>query len=154
MSYSIERVQLQSDNFGAYWRLRGVLWPMNDVQCEREATEVLESPRWAVFVARLASGQVIGFLEVSLRDYAEGAETSPVGFLEGLFVIADSRRQRVAAALVRAGEEWAWSQGCTEIASDAQIDNAVSIEMHRRLGYAEVERQVCFLKKKTVVGNR
>lgn len=150
MSFSIERVHLQSDAFPAYWRLRALLWPMDDAQCEREAIEVAESPRWAVFVARRV-GEVIAFLEVSLRDYAEGAETSPVGFLEGLYVEPQYRKQGVAAALVRAAEEWAWSQGCTEIASDAQIDNAVSIEMHGRLGYSEVERQVCFLKKRKAV---
>ena len=148
MSFSIERVQLQSDAFAAYWRLRALLWPMDDAQCEREAIEVVESPRWAVFVARRVGGEVIAFLEASLRDYAEGADTSPVGFLEGLYVESQYRKQGVAAALVRTGEEWAWSQGCTEIASDAQIDNAVSIEMHGRLGYTEVERQVCFLKKR------
>ena len=91
---------------------------------------------------------MIGFLEVHLRDYAEGAESSsPVGYLEGLYVDSEYRRQGIGGALVRAGEQWAWSQGCTEIASDAQIDNAVSIELHRRMGYAEVERQVCFLKR-------
>lgn len=148
MSVSIEQVQLHPDAFAAYWRLRALLWPMDDAQCEREAIGVVENPRWAVFAARLDGGGVVGFLEVSLRDYAEGAESSPVGFLEGLYVEAEYRRQGLAAALVRAGEQWAWSRGCTEIASDAQIDNAASIEMHGRFGYVEVERQVCFLKRR------
>ena len=36
-----------------------------------------------------------------------------------------------------------------EIASAAQIDDAIGIEMHKRIGYTEVERQVCFLKRLT-----
>lgn len=151
MSFSIEQVSLNTDAFAAYCRLRNQLWPMGDEVCEREAVEILGDSRWAVFVARLDDGAVIGFLEVHLRDYAEGAESSSsqVGYLEGLYIDSEYRRQGIGGALVRAGEQWAWSQGCTEIASDAQIDNAVSIELHRRMGYAEVERQVCFLKRLT-----
>jgi len=114
--------------------------------CEQECIEILGNPRWAVFIVRVDDG-VVGFLEVFLREYAEGAESSPVGYLEGLYVSADYRRKGFGAALVRAGEQWAAAQGCTEIASDAQIDNAISIELHRRMGYGEVERQVCFLKR-------
>ncbi len=103
-----------------------------DAVCEREAVEILGNSRWAVFVARLNAG----------------AETSPVGYLEGLYICADYRRQGIGAALVGAGEQWAWSRGCSEIASDAEIGNAASIEMHQRMGYREVERQVCFLKRR------
>jgi aminoglycoside 6'-N-acetyltransferase I len=149
MSFAIEQVQLNTDAFPAYCRLRNQLWPMGEAVCEREAMQVVGNSRWAVFVARLDGGAIIGFLEVSLRDYAEGAESSPVAYLEGLYAIAEYRRQGIAAALVRAGEQWASSRGCTEIASDAQVDNAVSIQMHRRIGYTEVERQVCFLKRLT-----
>jgi aminoglycoside 6'-N-acetyltransferase I len=145
---SLNQVTLNNDAFAAYCRLRNQLWPMGDEVCEREAVEILGDSRWAVFVARLDDGAVIGFLEVHLRDYAEGAESSsPVGYLEGLYIDSEYRRQGIGGALVQAGEQWAWSQGCTEIASDAQIDNAASIELHRRMGYAEVERQVCFLKR-------
>ena len=150
MSFSIAQVQLGADSISSYCRLRNQLWPLDEAVCEREAVEILGDIRWAVFVARLDAAAVVGFLEVCLRDYAEGAESSsPIGYLEGLYIDAEYRRQGIGAALVRAGEQWAWSQGCTEMASDAQIDNAVSIEMHNRLGYTEVERQVCFLKRLT-----
>jgi aminoglycoside 6'-N-acetyltransferase I len=148
MSFAVEPVHVNTDSFAAYCRLRNQLWPMRDAECEREAGEILRNSRWAVFAARLDAGAVVGFLEVNLRDYAEGAESSPVGYLEGLYIAAEYRRQGLGAALVRAGEQWAWLRGCTEIASDAQIDNAISIEMHQRMGYREVERQVCFLKRR------
>jgi aminoglycoside 6'-N-acetyltransferase I len=147
MSFSIERVQLNTDAFSAYCRLRNQLWPMGEDLCEREAAQIIGDSRWAVFVARLAGGGVAGFLEANLRDYAEGAESSPVGYLEGLFIVPECRRQGIGAALVRAGEQWAMAKGCNEIASDARIDNAISIELHKRMGYMEVERQVCFLKR-------
>lgn len=148
MTFSIEQVQAGTDAFFAYCRLRNELWPMEEAVCSQEAAEIVSSPRWGVFIARLDSGEIVGFLEAGLRDYAEGAESSPVGYLEALYIAADHRRQGIGAALVRSGEEWAWAKGCREVASDAQIDNAVSIELHKSLGYIEVERQVCFMKRR------
>ena len=40
----------------------------------------------AVLVAEDASHRLVGFAEVSRRTWAEGCDTSPVGFLEGWYV--------------------------------------------------------------------
>jgi aminoglycoside 6'-N-acetyltransferase I len=48
--------------------------------------------------------------------------------------------------LVAAAEDWAREQRCTEMASDALIDNALSHTAHRHIGYEEIERIVCFRK--------
>ncbi len=48
---------------------------------------------------------------------------------------------------MKAAETWALSQGCTELGSDTQADNRLSIEVHNQLGFQEVERLVCFLKR-------
>jgi aminoglycoside 6'-N-acetyltransferase I len=53
----------------------------------------------------------------------------------------------VGRTLIQAAEEWVLSRGCRELASDAQLDSHVSIEAHRRLGFTETERLVCFLKR-------
>jgi aminoglycoside 6'-N-acetyltransferase I len=44
-------------------------------------------------------------------------------------------------------ERWAGALGYSELASDAEIDNTVSISAHRALGFDETDRIVCFLKK-------
>jgi aminoglycoside 6'-N-acetyltransferase I len=90
--------------------------------------------------------RVVGFAEVSRRAYAEGCETSPVGFLEGWYVVASRRRQGVGRALVQAAEAWARSLGCTEFASDALAENSASAAAHRALGFEEVEIIRCFRK--------
>lgn len=100
-----------------------------------------------VFVAEdEVTGRLVGFAELSRRLYAEGCETSPVGFLEGWYVAPGSRRTGVGRRLVAAGEAWARQLGCTEFASDALVDNAVSADAHRALGFAEVEVIRCFRK--------
>lgn len=83
---------------------------------------------------------------LSLRAWAEGCITSPVGYLEGIWVEERARRSGVAGRLVNAAEDWARNRGCTEMASDAALDNHTSLEVHRALGFEEVERAVLFRK--------
>jgi aminoglycoside 6'-N-acetyltransferase I len=89
---------------------------------------------------------IVGFAEVGLRAYAEDCVTSPVGYLEGIYVVDAERGRGVGRALVAAGEQWARAQGCTEMASDRELANEASGLFHQALGYEEVERIVCFKK--------
>jgi aminoglycoside 6'-N-acetyltransferase I len=98
------------------------------------------------FVVERTGGGLGGCIEVSLRNVAEGCTTSPVAYIEGWYVDPDLRRKTVGSQLVYAAETWARERGLTEIASDTQIDNTVSIHAHTRLGYEEVERMGCFRK--------
>jgi aminoglycoside 6'-N-acetyltransferase I len=91
-------------------------------------------------------GSLLGFAEVSRRAYAEGCNTSPIGFLEGWYVVPHRRREGIGRALVAAAEDWARSMGCTEFASDALADNAISAAAHQALGFEEVEVIRCFRK--------
>lgn len=132
----------------AWKQLRAALWPaLEEDENDRESASIVAAPsRFAVFVAQSASGTIEGFVEASLRQYADGCDTSPVGYLEGWFVTAPFRRQGIGRRLVRAAEDWARAQRCTEMGSDSILDNIDGQRAHIRLGYAEVERQVCFRK--------
>ena len=56
----------------------------------------------AVFLYK-ESGRAIGFAQCGLRyDYVEGTQTSPVGYLEGVFVEAPYRHKGHGKALVSA----------------------------------------------------
>jgi aminoglycoside 6'-N-acetyltransferase I len=90
----------------------------------------------------------IGFIEGSIRsDYVNGTETSPVGFVEGVYVTPAMRRQGVARRLYAAIGDWAKARGCRELASDALLDNESSQRAHQALGFQETERVVYFTKK-------
>lgn len=99
-----------------------------------------------VFLAINDSGEAIGFAEVSIRNFAEGCSPGAVGYLEGWFVDPAWRRQGVGSALVSAAEDWSRARGLTEFASDVAIDNAISADGHRSLGFEEVGRTICFRK--------
>ena len=91
--------------------------------------------------------QPIGFIEGSIRgDYVNGTETSPVGFVEGVYVVPSMRRRGIARLLFAAIGDWAKARGCRELASDALLENQASQHAHRALGFRETERVVYFTK--------
>ena len=133
----------------AVWlSLRTALWPQTDTSEHREETRrwLADSLRYGQFLA-VDGDAALGFAEVSLRsEYVNGTRSSPVGFLEGLYVVPAARRSGIARELVAACEDWARARGCSEFASDTGLDNLTSQQMHRALGFLETERVVCFSK--------
>jgi len=130
--------------------LRAALWPEGDrTEHALEIRQLLERPeRMRAFVAADARGAVVGFAEAALRvDPVNGADTSPIGFLEGLYVRPESRRQGIGRALVQAVERWVRSLGCRELASDALLGNDAGHAAHVAYGFEETERVVYFLKR-------
>jgi aminoglycoside 6'-N-acetyltransferase I len=129
-------------------RMRQSLWPdetLNDHQAEIE--EMRRDPTCQVFVAERAAGGLCGFLEMGQRKYAEGCDTSPVGYIEGWYVDPDMQRKGVGKMLVQAAEDRARQLGLLEMASDCLIDNTTSLAAHLALGYEEVERLITFRKE-------
>jgi aminoglycoside 6'-N-acetyltransferase I len=103
--------------------------------------------RHAQFVIYAEDGQPAGFAEASVRtDYVNGTATSPVAFLEGLYVLPTARRRGAGRRLVEAVATWAVEVGCTELASDALLDHELSQTVHKALGFVETERVVFFNK--------
>lgn len=130
-------------------RLRRALWPEGSADDHaRELPAMLEAPRrFAQFLAR-EDGEAIGLAEASVRrDYVNGTTSSPVAFLEGIYVSPMHRRRGIARALVAAVQAWARERGCAELASDAPLANAASRAMHRALGFTETEAVVYFVKR-------
>ncbi|HVN15216.1 MAG TPA: GNAT family N-acetyltransferase [Anaerolineales bacterium] len=128
-------------------RMRQALWPEDDIETlELGMDSTLADPLMPVFVVERADGKLGGFLEASARKYADGALSSPVGYIEGWFVDEDLRGQGVGKALMQTAEDWARGLGMTEMGSDTWLDNEISIKAHLAAGYEEVERLVHFLK--------
>ena len=133
-------------------RLRVALWPESSVEEHRKelasilAGESIGSLPMAVFVAE-EDGSLAGFLEVGLRSHADGCDPrSPAGYVEGWFVSEIHRRKGVGARLLAAAEDWARTQGCVEMASDAVLDNVTSQRVHEAVGFEIVDRCVRFRK--------
>lgn len=128
--------------------MRQGLWPDAPVEyLTFDMDDRLANPNYAVFVASDADGGLVAFIEAGLRDYGEGCETSPVGYIEAWYVDEHIRGQKLGRELVYAAEAWAREKGMVEMASDTWLDNEASIAAHWRLGYQEADRLVHFVKR-------
>ena len=129
--------------------LRMALWPDATADEHRGymAISLAQPERFLQLMIYDGLRQPIGLIEGSIRsDYVNGTETSPVGFVEGVYVIPASRRRGIARQLYSAIGDWARARGCRELASDALLANEASQRAHRALGFRETERVVYFTK--------
>ena len=91
---------------------------------------------------------VVAFAEAPLRrDYVNGSNSSPVGFLEGLYVEPQYRKRGLARLLCSSVEHWAKDMGCTEFASDVVLQNEVGQRVHEAVGFNATDRVVFYLKQ-------
>ena len=136
----------------AWLAMRAALWPDANVDELR-----LEVARYfvahgepllphCVFITEV-DGKIVGMLELSLRPYADGCDSSPVPFVEAWYVAGNVRRSGVGGALVKAAEQWALGNGYTEMAPDALLENTESERAHTALGFEVVERAIRFRKR-------
>ncbi|MFK0380123.1 aminoglycoside 6'-N-acetyltransferase [Pandoraea sp. NPDC090278] len=146
--FHIERI---ASNDATSWRsLREKLWPQaSPEEHDQETKDILSQPeRHLVLIAKSAAGDAVGFAEASIRhDYVNGCDTSPVVFLEGIYVVPLTRRNGVAQALCASVEQWGMSHGCVEFASDTDINNTDAQTIHQALGFTEIERVVVYKKR-------
>jgi aminoglycoside 6'-N-acetyltransferase I len=130
-------------------KLRQQLWP--DCPAEEHTREIdaqlAEPARYAAWLARDMDGEPQGFVEVAIRrDHVNGTDSSPVLFLEGLYVAPAARRQGLARELVAMAAAWGAGHRCVEFASDTPQANAASRAAHLALGFEETEQVVYFRK--------
>jgi aminoglycoside 6'-N-acetyltransferase I len=145
----ITLVPAGEEHLDGWAMLRHRLWDElspGEHRAEAEA-QLAETERLLNLVA-LDGAIVVGFAEAALRhDYVNGCETSPVVFLEGIYVGEAARGAGLARRLCDAVADWGRARGCTEFASDALLDNLESLAFHLAAGFAETERVVCFRRE-------
>jgi aminoglycoside 6'-N-acetyltransferase I len=134
-------------------RMRAALWPQeSEDELARECDEFLggASPDSCflneVFVSEDLDGRLGGFIELFVRNYAEGC-AGHTPYVEGWYVEPALRNRGVGRSLMAAAERWAVEAGFTELASDTPLENEGSQQAHGALGFDEVERIVHFRKE-------
>lgn len=89
----------------------------------------------------------VAFMNISIRnDYVNGCDTSPVVFIESIYVLPEYRKMGIARELIKTAEEFAKEKGILQIASDCLIDNIDSELFHKSCGFKETERVIYFVK--------
>lgn len=131
----IEILKIGAEHVADWANLRDQLWPGSGV----EAQVTFARPDMGIFLARRGE-HAVAFCEVSERNFANGCEASPVGFLEGVYVDPSFRHRGVGRALVDCAISWAAERGLRELASDAEVANAESLRAHQAWGFTATEQ--------------
>lgn len=136
--------ELREKDISEWLRLRKLLWDgVSEAEHKSEMLDIYEhSETQLVLVAETSGNRLIGFLEASLRPFVEDCHSDHVGYLEGWFVEPEFRKHGIGRKLVAEAENWARRNGATEMASDAEIGNEMSLRAHVKLGYQETSRLV------------
>ena len=139
-------IRKATDSDFAHWmRMRKELWPEASYDELKELDHLYKAENFSCFLAKDQS-MYIGFIELTLRPYVNGCDTSPVAFVEGIWVDDKWQKQGVGRLLMQQGETWARALAVKELASDTRIESAASIHAHKSWGFTETERVVYFKK--------
>lgn len=138
---------ISKDNLKNLVNLFLELWTDCDYNEELEdCKKILSSENETCFLVKTKK-VYIAFIYVSIRsDYVEGSSHSPTAYIEGIFVQENYRNIGLSRHLLKHVEEWAKHKNCEQLASDTELNNSTSIEFHKKVGFDEVNRIVCFIK--------
>jgi len=124
------------------------LWPGHTLDEMKQDLKEQISRKDAVFFLAFDGKLPVGFAQCQLRhDYVEGTDSSPVGYLEGIYVAETHRGRGIASSLLSECQQWAREKGCLEFASDCELENVQSLYFHLKMGFMEANRIICFTKK-------
>jgi aminoglycoside 6'-N-acetyltransferase I len=132
----------------AWIQMRAALWPEDSAAAHAKGIDDLlaGTDAWGLIAETAGGDAAAGFAEIAIRPYANGCDSMPVAFLEGIWVKAQYRRRGVATRLVTHAETFIAAHGFRELGSDTQLDNHASHAAHRAWGFSETERVVYFRK--------
>ena len=128
--------------------MRSSLWPDSIDTNTQDIRQYFsgESPDIKECFLAMEKDLPIGFIELSIRNHAEGSDQAEIPYVEGWYIDEEYRGKGIGKRLMDEAEVWARRNGFSELASDAEIGNGNSISAHERLGFTETGRIVCFIK--------
>ena len=135
------------DDFPFWRQARNAIYSkLSDSFQAAEMERILCDPMLACFIAESEAHRPVAMLELSLRNIVDCCLTSPVGYIEGIYLEAGERGRGLGGELVEFAAQWFRQQGCREMATDAELENEASQKFFARVGFEETDRIVEFRK--------
>ncbi|MCU7932537.1 MAG: GNAT family N-acetyltransferase [Candidatus Thiodiazotropha sp. (ex Codakia rugifera)] len=137
------------NDISAWSEMRTDLWPETGDMHVSEINEYFAGSSIDIVQAFIGTIELepIGFLELNIRNFAEGSRRPKLPYVEAWYIKPRHRGNGYGILFMQQAEKWAVAKGYSELASDTEVENERSIAMHKYLDFIETERVVCFLKK-------
>ncbi|MCL2425526.1 MAG: GNAT family N-acetyltransferase [Oscillospiraceae bacterium] len=140
-------IQANIEHLESWTKLAIMLFPDSTFEEELKFhKEIVESEKEVGFLYE-KDDRLVGFMNISIRsDYVNGTDTSPVVYIEAIYVLSEYRKYGIGRKFIEHAEQYAKQKGITQLASDCFIDNTISESFHKSCGFVEKERVICFVK--------
>lgn len=102
---------------------------------------VLQDPDSCVFVAEV-EGEVSGYVYAALEPMSWKELRGPAGFIHDVAVREESRRNGVAAELMKAALDWLRERGAPRVVLWTAAPNQAAQALFRRFGFRETMREM------------
>jgi aminoglycoside 6'-N-acetyltransferase I len=141
--------KVTQNDIPAWSEMRTDLWPKTEDRHVSEISKYFSGSSIDIVQAYIGevSSELVGFLELNIRHFVEGSRSPKLPYVEAWYIKPRYRGNGYGSHLMQKAEQWAMSNGYSELASDTELENERSIIMHKHLGFVETERIVCFIKK-------
>jgi aminoglycoside 6'-N-acetyltransferase I len=131
-------------DFNIWHRMREELYGgIDPAHSEAEIRHIVEDPALATYLVFDENETApIGMLELSLRNIVDGCLSSPVAYIEGLYVVEKWQGRGLGPQFIDFAKKWAQEHGCTELAVDTELDNERAQRFYEKNGFEETFRVV------------
>lgn len=147
MNGDISIQPVQPEHHAEWLRLRQAIYTSVDQEFHRQEMQLFfDDATKECFLALVQPSKACAMLEVSLRNTVDGCLTSPVGYIEGIYVEPDHRGAGLARRLIQLAEAWFRQQGCREMATDSELEDTAAQRFHEHNGFQETFRIVEYRK--------
>lgn len=83
----------------------------------------------------VADDEPVGFVAVEKRSSPPVFARGPRGYVDGLYVAPERRRERIASHLLARAEAWARRRGCDHLSLDVHPENEVARSLYEDGGF-------------------
>ena len=123
--------------------MRGELYGSlsNDFHKE-EMEKIFNSSEWYCRFIKDSNDRVLGFFELSYRNMVDGCLSSPVAYIEGLYLRSEFRGKGLGKQVIEAVLSWCRERGFSELATDTELRNTKAQDFFQSVGFEETYRVV------------
>ena len=123
---------------------------VDDVFNNEEIENIFVNDAWYCRFIEDENNQKIGLVELSSRNIVDGCLSSPVAYLEGLYLEPKYRGLGIGKEVMQIIIQWCVQQGFSELATDTEIANERAQKFYESLGFEETDRVVEYRKNLSV----
>jgi aminoglycoside 6'-N-acetyltransferase I len=114
-------ISVQDEHKGVWMKMRDDLYPLHPEAFHAAEMQLYHhaDDKECYLAVDEDSEEAVGMIELSLRNVVDGFTSSPVGYIEGIYVVPEFRGLGTGKALLAQAIRWFKRLGCTEMATDA-----------------------------------